>query len=404
MLSALEYEQSLGFSGENIDMMTITNYGVRCVTLSGVPQSGEGTCDSGGNFNVSLASATNVPIGCFVIQGSGPSAAIVAVLAFQGTSTGLDGKPQRQGSYVAGNGTTGVNFGTVTVDLTKGQATVQQASITQVGGANGSGNFATFADITGTWTIHSLGATPTGYTAICAAGAQNCNGPVDGQSIYFSQYNALDNLNHPHTGLGLWASSGSLTSCGGEGVTMPTGWTVAANANNPNASLLNHAISPTTFADPATISIQNNGGQNFCNIAQDGTHTHCADIGATYTWGVSGPSGPTAHWGFTPAQCEFYCTLNGNWNGRSGCPTEQNVNWNGFGTALSGVTPAFSAGSWTSPAADGVTVGGGLASYLGGIIQFGKTPKNRFMGNELVISGVISLTELSLSSRSSPTI
>src|SRR4051812_44062292 len=43
--------------------VSITSFGVRCVTLSGDPQAGEGECDSSGSFSLSLASATGVPIG-----------------------------------------------------------------------------------------------------------------------------------------------------------------------------------------------------------------------------------------------------------------------------------------------------------------------------------------------------
>ena len=106
MMSALEETQLTGITSD-ITAESITNYGVRCVTLSGTPQAGEGACDTSGNFSLALASATSVPIGCFVIQGSGVSASVVAVMAFQGTTTGLDGNPQRQGSYVAGAGASG---------------------------------------------------------------------------------------------------------------------------------------------------------------------------------------------------------------------------------------------------------------------------------------------------------
>ncbi len=381
--------ENLGIVTRDVSIESVTDYGVRCVTLSGTPEAGEGSCDSTGKFSLSLLTSTGVPIGCFVIKGTGSSASIVAVVAFEGTTTGLDGNAQREGSYVSGNDSGGLDFGTVNVDLSTGQATVTKADIKTDSGAAPAPapTSGTFVDVSGQWTIHALSSVPSGYQQTCPAGTAQgtCDGPIDGQSVWFAQYSVSDG-SASHHGLALWDSQSAQTACipntttYGEGAQLPSGWTGAS------AGLTNHLKISTTFPDPSTVQIQSNGGQAMCGITISGGNTTCDKFGSSYTWSAGSNN---THWGFTPAQCQFYCSMQGMWNNQSGCGSDFNVDWAGFGSALQAATPVFSGGVWSGVTADSSPPGGASASYFSGKVVFGNKPKNRFMFSEIIITGSV---------------
>lgn len=384
-----------GVNANNISSFDITQYGVRCVTLSGTPQAGEGSCASDGSFSLSLASATNVPIGCFVISGSGTSASIVATLAFQGTSTGIDGSTTREGSYVAGDGTSGLKMGAITLDLSKGLAVVPKSQVTATGGTGGATLSGTFADMSGDWTIHAMSSVPTGYVT---AGASGNDGPSDGMVIHFGYYTATDGSSNTHHGLSIWESASAFAACGsGEGVTLPSGWTPASGSSALTAAM---SVS-TTFPSPAATTIQSYGGQVFANLPSAANGQACSAIISTYsssgswtnsscTANNSTCANTNAHWGLAPAEAQFYCAMNGVWNMNSGCSGEFNVDWANLwsaGNPFTGIS--WNGSAWTSSGTQltADTSDNNAVKYFGGKVRFNKNPKKRFMMNELIING-----------------
>jgi hypothetical protein len=362
-----------GYLGNSSTFLTsLTAYSVRCVTLSGTPQAGEGSCDSSGSFSLSIASATNVPIGCFILKGG----SIAAIVAFEGTSTGMDGNPVREGAYVAGDGTSKLEFGTITVDLATNKATVVKSSVT--GGTAPSSAGSSFADMTGDWTIKAPSAVPGGYTEVCPAGTSNCDGPMDGMTIHLRHYQALDASAGAHYGLSLWESSSDFTNCtlsgGGEGAELPSGW-VAQSYGSTTASQLTSALTITHgFPAPTGIPLPHAG---FCGASP--SVSTCDQISS-------------AGWGFSTAgECQFYCALSSLWNTPYGaCMGEFDVDWGGsFFTNLNATNTAYSGGSWSGINSTLDTTNSDYVSYLGGSVKFHKKPKKRFLFNELIVSGSV---------------
>jgi hypothetical protein len=380
----------------------LTEYGVRCVTLSGTPQAGEGTCNTSGSFSLSIAEATGVPIGCFVLKGT----SVIAMVAFEGTSTGIDGQAQREGTYVAGTGATGLNFGTINVDLAKGQAIVTKAAVKEEGSSAPGTVSGTWADMTGTWQIKSGGNVPDGYAKVCPPGTQDCQGPSENETIYFAQYAATDGSGGAHTGMALWKDQSAYTSCvmgsgKGEGAQLPSGWTTSSRLQDPLALT-------TTIPDPLSGKPQAHGGQYLCNLKSSlvTNSTTCLSIltdtalsngtawaaGSSQTGaGNTGTNGIDDHWGLTPAQCSLHCSINSNWESSGSCTGEFAVDWNGFGDKLDNVTPVLSggtSGSWTNGSVPADTSSSDFVSYLEGKVKFfTKSPKARHMFNEIMIKG-----------------
>ena len=61
----------------NFSGFAVTDYKVRCVTLSSDPQAGEGDVSSDGSFSldISVSDDESVPIGCFIVLASDSSVA-----------------------------------------------------------------------------------------------------------------------------------------------------------------------------------------------------------------------------------------------------------------------------------------------------------------------------------------
>lgn len=362
----------------DIHELAISDYKVRCVTLSGTLKSGEGTCDTAGAFSLSLLADAGSPIGCFIMK----SETLVATVAFEGSSTGMSGSSQREGSYVSGSSSGGFDFGSVTIDVDKGLAIVKKSEIKASNGATGGAAAGSFSSMTGNWTIHAISNPPTGYVTAVTSGN---DGPTDGQTIYMSQYSATDSSAATHYGLAIWESLSAFTSCtsgGGEGAQLPSGWTAPS-------SLTGALAITTTFPDPSNSSVKisnaSKGGQTLCGITLSNSNHTCSEFGATYTW-----SDNTSHWGMSAAECKFYCAMNNMWDYSSSCPAEFFVDWgslwgsNGQTNPFTGIT--WGGSSWSglssSSSSDAVT-------YFSGAVKFKKQPRKRFMFNELVVSGAV---------------
>lgn len=345
-----------------------TGYSVRCTTLSGTPTAGEGTVDpSAGTFTLSLSNPDNAPFGCFVLSGTD----IVAVMAFASSTTGIDGDTVTSGNFIADAGSSGIALGTVSLDLTKGKATVDTTKVVQTGGSGTSSTAGgTWTDPTGSWVISATpGAVPTGYSAVCAAGADKCDGPTAGETIYLHQYTATDASSATHYGLAVWGSSTAYASCGSaEGVTLPAGWTAG------QAALTSPMTVSTSLPDPSTIT-------NTMTACGASSAAACNTITNVQSWGDGTHT-------FTNAQCQFLCAMNGIWpfmESGSACYGRFFVDWNNFNVALHSATPSYSSG-W-SGIGTANTSNPDVTTYLNGSIQFGMHPKNRYIMNEAVISG-----------------
>jgi hypothetical protein len=392
---------------------SISNYGVRCVTLASTPTAADGQCDSSGKFSLNLPGATGVPVGCFVISGSGSSANVIATLAFQGTSTDINGNTSRAGSYVPGSGTSGLTLGAVTLDLNKGLAVVPTAQIAGSTGPTAPTN--TFTNMTGAWLIHAMSTVPTGYRTAGTAGGND--GPQDGQTIYLGYYSAL-NGGEDHHGLSIWNSAADLTACNGEGATLPGGWSLNPNSS-PNNKLTTAVNISTTIPGPTGIPVSCYNGQNFVDLVS----TVCASANAGNNWqsstmcsailtdpaisngtvwastSCSAGSGCTpnsVHWGMAPVQAAFLCTLNNIRSASGSCGGDVSIDWGNLwssanSSAISSV--GYSAGSFTGlPAAD--TSHNDAVSYFNGAIRFKKSPRNRFLFGEFYLNGNLgSLTD-----------
>lgn len=381
-------KQSLGKidvaeASTDIHELAISDYKVRCVTLSGTLKSGEGTCDTAGAFSLSLLADAGSPVGCFVMKND----TLVATVAFEGSSTGMSGSSQREGSYVAGSSSGGFDFGTMTIDVDKGLAIVKKSAITTSNGATGGAAAGSFADMTGSWTIHAISNPPTGYVTAVTSGN---DGPTDGQTIYMAQYSAKDTSAATHFGLAIWESQSVFTSCtsgGGEGAQLPAGWTLLSGAGS---STLTGALAlTTTFPDPSNASVKisnaSKGGQTLCGITLSNSNHTCSEFGNTYTW-LAGAN--SSHWGMTPAECQFYCAMNNMWDYSSTCTAEFNVDWGSL-WGSNGQTSPFSGITWGGSSWSGLTSSSSTdaVTYFSGAVKFRKQPRKRFMFNELVVSG-----------------
>lgn len=163
-------------------MADLSTYDLYCVTFASTPASAKGQCDTTGNFSLTLANSKNVAFGCFVRK----AGATVATMVFEDPNKkGIDGDKLRTGS-IAFNGN--VTLGTISVDLTKGTATVDMSKVV-VATPAAAATTEDIMDFTGTWKLSSMtGDLPTGYSKLCSATPTNgddCHGPREGELIFF---------------------------------------------------------------------------------------------------------------------------------------------------------------------------------------------------------------------------
>jgi hypothetical protein len=267
-----------------------------------------------------------------------------------------------------------------------------------------------FADMTGDWTIHAISQVPTGYTTAGYSG----NGPTDGQPIHFGYYTAVDGSSQTHHGLSIWGSASDLTSCGGEGVSLPSGWNPSPNSA-PNNLLTTATNVSTTFPVPSAVHISCYNGQNFaglpaaaCAGATSGNQWQatatCDAILSTYsssgTWSqcdTSSCSSVNSHWGMTPNEAAFMCVLNNIHQASGSCTGNVNIDWGGlWGNGNTTTNPfsgiGFASGAWTGILAG--TDNHDSVTYFNGAVRFDKNPSQRFMMGEIFVNGNVgSLTD-----------
>lgn len=378
-LSAITSSSIMNDSAEHsASLQSVEGYSIRCVTLSGSPQSGSGTADSTGAFTLNIDNSENAPIGCFILEDT----SILASLAFENAETGMDGSNSKEGTFTPSAGTTKLDFNTVSLDVDSGVAVVQKANIVAENGgeADASGSW---QDISGNWTIKAVADAPEGYIKPCPAGTpeNQCEGPVDGMTVHLSQYAALDDTNETRDGMSIWQSSAAKTGCfgsgGGEGVDLPAGWSAASGSSQLTNPLNNIAYQ---FPDPANVS-------NDHNICGSSAPT-CDAVTNVGSWASHGSSTT-----YSNAQCAFMCVVANSWDyfrQDASCGARYDVDWHSFNEELASVTPSWNAGSssW-----DGITDGSldsddnEEATYVKGSIRFNKDPDARFMLGEIKVKG-----------------
>ncbi len=333
--------------------LTSATYSVRCVTLSGTPSAGEGDVNpTTGEFSLELASATNVPIGCFVLSGT----TILATVAFESAQEGLDGgSSTREGSFVAKDGTSKLEFGTVSLDLATGMATVNTSNIVETGGSGYSGSW---VDPSGDWNMKMFcdkdlfDSTAEYNQCVEMLSQEDSSG-----SIHLHQYTATKTADGSKKyGLAIWESATARTNCGGEGATLPGGYTTAD-------SFLTTA--PTTGALPAPTAVSAEGGNSVCGFTATTGQT-CADVTNVANWG-NGTVNP-----FSDADCQAMCVANRIWEYESAasCVARVEVDWSAQQNATSAGDLAY----------DGTNYGSNFIKKLDKLDQ-------RYVFGELFIKG-----------------
>ncbi len=367
-----------------------SSYSVRCVTLSGTPQAGEGDADDAGEFSLNIDNSENSPIGCFVLEGT----SIIASMSFESDEEGMSGDNSEEGTYTPSSGTTKLDFKTVTIDKDKGTAKVTKANVVAQNGGEAEVS-GTWASMTGNWQLKSVAKVPEGYIGPCPVGTaeEDCDGPMENMVIHFAQYGALDGANKAHTGLALWESSSAKTACfgsgGGEGADLPAGWSAASGSGALTTSM--NGLE-RLLPDPADVNVQSYGGNGTCD---DNVATTCDQV---VNGGTDEGTDPNDGWGspaggqFSDNQCKLMCVVNGAhdyYKSEDGpaCAGRYEVDWDGFNTNLANTntTPAYS-GGWTGIDA---STDGNDVTYFGNSVRFGNEPESRFMFGEVILNGNI---------------
>lgn len=336
-----------------------TSFTMRCVTLSGTIAASESAVDTSTcSFSLTLPISDGTPFGCFVMNGS----SLVATVAFTSTTTGMDGGTTSEGSYVAGGGGS-LEFGTVNLSVASGTATVVKTEVTGTATtASGSSSSGSFTDMTGTWAVSNCKNLTTGET--CASDFRGSGPP---SSLYLHQMGpATDGSGGTHYGLAVWKSALAYQNCGSkEGVTLPSGWTTSDSTLGGGSFTFDSF--DNDFSDYSARDF--GGGKTTCNF--------------TYTSGLKcdAISANTGNWGngtvtFSADDCKAMCAANAVHEIESGtCPARWNTDWSkvNAATATGQISTCTSAGCGT----------GAAASY----ITRSTRPQNRFVSNEMVITG-----------------
>lgn len=329
-----------------------STWSVRCVTLSGTPQAGVGSVNPDtGAFSLSLLVSAGAPIGCFVLDDTN----IVATVVFKEAAQSMTGSSKRAGTFVANSGASALEFGTIAVNTSTGVAEVNVTNIVQTGGSQLASSW---ADPTGAWNFQmfcdaNLMASTAEYEA-CTAQLTDYPDESSG-SLYFKQYTASDGT-ETKIGLSLWETQAALTVCGGEGVTLPSGWTVSTGSEGLTTAITFAGL-PALADVPATFAPC--GTQNVSN---------CSQVTNVGSWG-----------GLSDNDCKAMCVANNIWNYRNNVDTTTTClarvagnNWNYSGAKTYTVGASF------------IGTGTGAGQYL---MKFSNNPQARIVVSEAEIKG-----------------
>ena len=102
----------------------LSDFTMSCVTFSVPPSAGTGEISQAGAFSVKIDNAKNSKFGCFILDAEED---VVASMVFEDSSeTDINGDAKSDSSVAL---TGDANFGTVTLDLASGKATVDKTQI-----------------------------------------------------------------------------------------------------------------------------------------------------------------------------------------------------------------------------------------------------------------------------------
>lgn len=259
-----------------------------------------------------------------------------------------------------------MEMGTVTLNLTTGQATVNSSGITGTAANTTNTGSGTWVALNGAYTVSSCKNAITG--AACSRSEER-DGPPS--SLYFHQMGPATGGGGTHYGLAVWKDAASYTGCGSrEGITLPSGWTTS-DTTLTNAFTFDSF--DTSFANYKARDF--GGGKTACNATYS-TNMLCSAI-----------AGNTGNWGngtitFSTADCKAQCAASAVSGGgdssqivTSTCPARFMVDW-------SKVQSASATGQLST-----CTTSGCGTSAAAGYISRQTSPTNRFVANELVITG-----------------
>jgi hypothetical protein len=256
----------------------ITQYKVSCATTTTPIQSGTASIGSDGTFTVSIPSAANKPLSCFLTDSAGTKAADFMI----SDSSNKD---------LNGNDSTSTNatfkqnasLGNINFDPNAGEVTVPATNIASAISTEKPAAAAVF-DPTGAWTIGAIDFTPpSGTKAPCDSGDNTCKGPPKGQQIYFKLWKGVKTADSSDIfGLQLWQSQSKYASCGskiGLTSTIKTQLGVDFSANGSSDAGFTFATSVASFTDSlnsttGTVNLTNGWKMDTAKLQHD-VNTAC---------------------------------------------------------------------------------------------------------------------------------
>jgi hypothetical protein len=342
-----------------------TDWTIRCMTLSDDPQSAEGTVNPDtGAFSLDLSNAGGAPAACTVLEDT----TVIAEIIFEDTSTtGLDGNSSISGTFVAREGATGVGFGTVTLNSSTGLAEVDSSLISQEGGSEISN---TWTDPTGLYNYEmfcdeNLARTTAEYEACEARLAENQQSGETSGTVFVTQYQTTDEESRTQYGISLWQSEAAKTACGGEGVTLPSGWTVASGS-----SALTTALNFVGL--PAKSALQNQW--QMCGSSA----STCDQVTNAQNWSKPGGSA------YSNLECQALCAASNLWSyGDQVDPSSVCV------ARVGGMNFGYTGTMTYSQGASFIGTGTGSGQFL---VKFSNEPDSRFaLGRATIVGSTASI-------------
>ena len=349
-----------------VGALAITDYSVRCVTLTGTPAAGVGAVGADGSFSLTISGidgSTSVPLGCFII--SNIDSSIKATLAFDSGSEGMAGGNATSGSVNCSGGEA-ISFGEISFDEDKGTAVVEVANIARTGTVVE--ETGTFADVTGDWLLNCVD-----------TDEYDCPEDIDEGDfvIHLNQIQADDDVAVRHTGLSIWDSS-AFGACGSTedlDALLPAGWSAVNAALNTNFSF---------SAFPASSAVQaraHGGSTGACEM----TITEGMTCNQILNGGTASGANNTDGWGngnigaYSDADCQAICLADSVHEVEGSCQPRYSVNHNFTRTVNAAGQIATEVANYNE----------GTGTTPNNFIRREKNPDGRFVISELLTAGNI---------------
>lgn len=350
-----------------VGTLAVTDYKVRCVTLSSSPVAGEGAVNADGTFSlsISVSGSESVPVGCFIVKAADSS--VAATFSFDSGSTGMDGNSTKKGSVNAGSSGT-IDFGAINFDADKGTAVVAESNITRTVAAPAASG--SWVDPTGEWTMTCI---TSDSTYSCPSEAVNNQFP-----IYLHQLAASHSTEGDQKGLAIWQSESTFNACGKTenlDAILGSGWTIDDTGQTVSQS--------TDFSFSSSLPVASSVNVPSWGICDDSVATTCDQV---KNGGTDSGTNATDGWGngsyYTDADCVAMCVIEGmRDSGGGSCQPRFSVNHGFTSTASPGDIDAEYA-SYDPTANSGA---GTTSSY----ISQNEDPDGRHVIGQLSIEGGI---------------